>query len=291
MRSIVIIGCGYTGLRLGARWLAQGASVVGVAMRGASLDDISLAGITPVAWNLDAPPRDGNCAPVVDWDASIVYYCVPPPPAGSADPRLARCLAGVVGRPQRLVYLSTTGVYGDHGGGRVDEATTPAPRTPRAARRLAAETAINAWAQAQGVSWCVLRVAGIYGPERLPLERLRRGEPAIRPEEATPTNRIQVDDLVTACVAAGVSSRADRRIVNVCDGSDASSTEFLLRVARIAGLPAPPFVSRAAAQATLTASAWSFLGESRRVDNRRLTEELGVALAFHDLDVGIRASL
>jgi nucleoside-diphosphate-sugar epimerase len=276
---------------LGARWLAQGASVVGVATRAASLDEIAAAGITPAAWNLDPVPGDENSAPVVDLAASIVYYAVPPPPAGLVDTRLARCLAGAAGRPRRIVYLSTTGVYGDHGGGRVDETTPPAPRTPRAVRRLAAERAITAWAEAQGVSWCVLRVAGIYGPGRLPLERLRRGEPAIRPEEATPTNRIHVEDLATACVAAGVSDRAHRRIVNVCDGSDASSTEFLLRVAQSAGLPPPPFVSRAEARATFTASAWSFLGESRRVDNRRLTGELGVALAYHDLDAGIRASL
>jgi nucleoside-diphosphate-sugar epimerase len=310
MRSIVIIGCGYTGLRLGRAWLARGASVVGVATRAASLETIAAAGITPVAWDLDelrgdelrdderrndagrddAAPSAGS-APSVDLESSIVYYSVPPPPVGGIDTRLARCLARVRGRPRRLVYLSTTGVYGDHAGGRVDETTSPTPRTPRALRRLAAEVAIQAWADARDLSWCVLRVAGIYGPERLPLERLRRGEPAIRPEEATPTNRIHVDDLATACVAAGISDEADRRIVNVCDGSDASSTEFLLRVARIAGLPPPPFVTRAEARASFSASAWSFLGESRRVDNRRLTEQLGVALAFHDLDAGIRASL
>jgi nucleoside-diphosphate-sugar epimerase len=291
MRSIVIIGCGYTGLRLGVRWLALGASVAGTAMRAASLDEMAVAGIAPIALNLDDATDDESRVAALDLAGRIVYYSVPPPATGSGDERLARCLARAAGRPQRIVYLSTTGVYGDHGGGRVDETTAPTPRTPRATRRLAAETAISAWADARSVSWCVLRVAGIYGPGRLPLERLRRGDPAIAPGEATPTNRIQVEDLVSACVAAGISARADQSIVNVCDGSDASSTEFLLRVARIAGLPAPPFVSRAEAQAAFTASAWSFLGESRRVDNRRLTETLGVALAYHDLDAGIRASL
>jgi nucleoside-diphosphate-sugar epimerase len=136
-----------------------------------------------------------------------------------------------------------------------------------------------------------LRVPGIYGPGRLPLERLRRGEPAIVPEEATPGNRIHVSDLVTACVAAGVAAAADGRIYNVTDGSEDSLTEYLLRVARIAKLPAPPLVSRADAQRALSETSWSFLAESRRVDNRRMLDELGVPLLFHDLDTGISASL
>jgi nucleoside-diphosphate-sugar epimerase len=144
---------------------------------------------------------------------------------------------------------------------------------------------------ARRVSWCILRVSGIYGPGRLPLERLRRGEPAIAPAEATPTNRIHVDDLVSACIAAALLPAADRRIVNVTDGSDDSSTAFLQRVARITGLPPPPLVSRAEAQRSFSPSSWSFLGESRRVSNRRLTEDLGVQLRFADLDAGIRASL
>jgi nucleoside-diphosphate-sugar epimerase len=150
---------------------------------------------------------------------------------------------------------------------------------------------LRTWADARQVSWCILRVSGIYGPDRLPLERLRRGEPAIALSEATPTNRIHVDDLVSACIAAALSPAADRRIVNVTDGSDDSSTAFLRRVARITGLPAPPLVSRAEAQRTFSPSSWSFLGESRRVSNRRLREDLGVQLAYEDLDAGIRASL
>jgi nucleoside-diphosphate-sugar epimerase len=137
----------------------------------------------------------------------------------------------------------------------------------------------------------VLRIPGIYGPERLPLERLRRRDPAIDPLEASPGNRIHVEDLVTACVAAGVAARADGRIYNVTDGTDDSLTAYLQRVARIAGLPPPPLIALAAARQTFGPVSWSFLSESRRVDNRRMLEELGITLAFHDLDAGIRASL
>jgi nucleoside-diphosphate-sugar epimerase len=193
--------------------------------------------------------------------------------------------------PRRLIYISTTGVYGDQGGATVNEDTPPQPMTERAVRRLAAETAVRRWADAAQVSWCILRVPGIYGPGRLPLDRLRRGEPAIVASEATPGNRIHVDDLVTACMAAGIARSADGRIYNVTDGSEDSLTEYLQRVANVANLPPPPLISRAAAEHSVTASSWSFLAESRRVDNRRMLQDLGVALAYHDLDAGIRASL
>jgi nucleoside-diphosphate-sugar epimerase len=110
------------------------------------------------------------------------------------------------------------------------------------------------------------------------------------PHEASPGNRTHVEDLVTACVAAGCAAAADGRIYNVTDGSEDSLTEYLGRVAAIAGLPPPPLVSRAEAQRLSSASSWSFLGESRRVDNRRMLRELGTP-AFADLDAGIRASL
>jgi nucleoside-diphosphate-sugar epimerase len=158
-------------------------------------------------------------------------------------------------------------------------------------RRLEAETKVRAWAESRSLSWCVLRVAGIYGPGRLPLDRLRRAVPAIALSEAAPGNRIHVADLVTACVAAGFRAVADRRIYNVSDGSAVSLTEYLTRVAAIADLPPPPLISRAEAERTLSASSWSFLAESRRVDNSRMLEELGAELMYRDLDAGIRASL
>jgi nucleoside-diphosphate-sugar epimerase len=190
MRSVSIIGCGYTGRRLAGRLLASGARVRGFATQAESLDQIASIGA-------EARPLDLDAAIVpTDFGGEVVYYSVPPA-AQSGDPRLDRFLNGVSGTPTRLVYLSTTGVYGDRAGGRVDEDTPPAPTTERAARRMAAESHVTQWADLHGVSWCILRVAGIYGPGRLPLDRLRRATPAIVPREATPGNRIHVTDLVT----------------------------------------------------------------------------------------------
>jgi len=285
MHSVSIVGCGYTGLRLARRTRATGAVVRGFATSEASLAAIEAAGALPIRLDLDGPPQPVDCA------AEIVYYSVPPAPTGTADARFERFLQQAVGRPQRVVYLSTTGVYGDARGASVDEETPPAPSTARAVRRLAAETLLRRWADSRGISWCILRIPGIYGPGRLPLERLRRGDPAIQPGEAGPGNRVHVEDLVSACVAAGVAPQAHGRLYNVTDGSDDTLTDYLQRVARICGLPSPPLVSRDEAKRLASASAWSFAGESRRVDNRRMVRELGVTPAFTDLDDGIRASL
>jgi nucleoside-diphosphate-sugar epimerase len=285
MRSVSIVGCGYTGVRLARRCQALGHAVRGFSSRPQSLAIVAAAGADAVPLNLDSPFQR------LDLSGQLLYYMVPPAREGVGDSRLERFLEHVEGAVERVVYLSTTGVYGDRAGGVVDEETLPAPQTARAVRRLAAENAVRGWAEARGVSWCILRVAGIYGPGRLPLERLRRGEPAIRPQEATPSNRIHVEDLATSCLAAGFAARADGRIYNVTDGSDDSLTSYLQRVARLGHLPQPSLIGRTEARERFSESSRLFLGESRRVDNRRLREELGVVLAYADLDAGIRASL
>ncbi|MDB6086879.1 MAG: nucleoside-diphosphate-sugar epimerase, partial [Gammaproteobacteria bacterium] len=183
MHSVSIVGCGYAGLRLARRLRSVGHAVRGFASRAESLGQIAAAGIEPELLNLDMAPA------FIDFDGHLVYYCVPPAPMGDRDSRLERFLEHAGGTPRRVVYLSTTGVYGDRSGAAVDEDTPPAPNTKRALRRLAAENTLREWAGSHAVSWCILRVPGIYGPGRLPLEKLRRRDPAIDPSEATPSNR------------------------------------------------------------------------------------------------------
>lgn len=286
MHPVSILGCGYTGCRLAQRWIDLGHTVLGYATRATSLDPIAATGARAQTLNLDLP-----LAGPLEVGGTLIYDCVPPPPSGDRDTRLERLLDNMTGRPSRFVYLSTTGVYGDRGGECVDEESPPRPQSARALRRLAAETVLREWADSHAISWTILRVPGIYGPGRMPLDRLRRREPAIDPKDASPGNRIHVDDLVTACVAAGTADRAHRRVYNVTDGSEDSATAYLQRVARIADLPPPPLISRAEAETSFSATSWSFLRESRRVDNGRMLAELGVKLAYPDLDEGIRASL
>lgn len=248
-------------------------------------------GLATVRADLDAPigPRLQAEALAAAADGAAIAYLAPPPDGGDGDPRLARFLAALGSAPAAFLYMSTTGVYGDTGGATVTEASPVAPANDRSRRRVAAEREATAWCEARGVRAVVLRVPGIYGPHRLPLERLARGEPALRPEDAGPGNRIHVDDLVTACVAA--LERPVQGVFNVTDGNPASTTVYLQRTAEHAGLPPPPLVALADASGRIGAGMLAFLVESRLVDNRRMREELGVELRYARLDDGIAASL
>jgi nucleoside-diphosphate-sugar epimerase len=155
---------------------------------------------------------------------------------------------------------------------------------------MSAEHMTRVWCNENQVRRVVLRVPGIYGPNRIPIVRLQRLEPFIRLSEAGVTNRIHVDDLVTTCMT--VASKTDARgVYNVTDGNSMSSTEFMRRVAQITELPAPREISLEEARLTLSAERMSFLDESRRVSNKRLLGELGLQLRYTNVDAGIRASL
>lgn len=286
-RSCLIAGCGYTGLRI-ARQLRSRCQVNALARSDAAAAALAAEGIAAVRADLDGALPPGSLAATAA--GAAIAYLVPPPETGASDPRLEHFLAAVQGaRPAALLYMSTTGVYGDTRGQPVTEDSSVAPANDRSRRRVAAEVTARAWCAAHDVRCVVLRVPGIYGPGRLPLERLRRGEPALLPEDAGPGNRIHVDDLAAACVAA--LERPVHGIFNVSDGNPASTTEFLQRTAALAGLPSPPLVALADAAGRISPGMLAFLRESRRVDNRRMRDELGVELRYAHLDDGIVASL
>jgi len=282
--TCLIAGCGYTGVRLARRLVARGPVLALVRSPEAA------AALTASGLAAEVVDLDGAGPFPVPADLASVVYLAPPAPQGEGDPRLQRFLEGLAGaRPQVLVYTSTTGVYGDTGGLAVDEASPTASADGASRRRLAAEGGASAWCVEHGVRCVLLRVAGIYGPHRLPLERLRMGEPVLGPEVSGPGNRIHVDDLVAACVAA-----LDRPVsgpVNVADGDHRSIGAFLELVARLAGLPPPRRVTLEEARRELSPGMLAFALASRRVLNRRLTEELGVTLRYADPEAGVRASL
>jgi nucleoside-diphosphate-sugar epimerase len=286
-RRFLIAGCGYVGRRLAER-LVESWKVTAIARSPGTLADLRTIGIEPLFADLDAitaPQMPGLAI-----DGAAVAYLAPPPGTGVTDPRLERFLAALGdARPLVLLYMSTTGVYGDTGGATVDESSPAAPANDRSRRRLAAERAARGWCDARGTRCVVLRVPGIYGPDRLPLERIGRGEPIIRPEDSGPGNRIHVDDLVSTCIAA-VEKPVDG-IFNVGDGDHASTTEFLLKTASLAGLKPPGLVSLAEARGQVSPGMLEFLVESRRVDTTRMREELGVVPRHANLDSGIAASL
>ena len=192
--------------------------------------------------------------------------------------------------PQRFVYLSTTGVYGNRDAALVDETSEPHPESVQAQRRLAAETLLQDWSRERGTTPIILRVPGIYGPGRLGLDRIRAGTPVLDEEDANPGNRIHVDDLVTCCIAA-LSPDVPGGVYNVGDGDTRSTTWFTNEVARQATLPPPPTVSREEAERTFSPLRLSFLRESRIVDITKMRSTLGVHPKYTNPADGIAASL
>ena len=265
--------------------------MLAIVRSGPSTTELQAAGINTLRLDLDESQPELQSSLAAAAGGAAVIYLVPPPDSGTTDPRLEAFLRQLGdATPAVLVYVSTTGVYGDTGGARVDEDTPVAPATDRARRRVAAESTATAWCAGRGVRCVVLRVPGIYGPHRLPLERLERGEPALHPEDAGPGNRIHVDDLVHCIVE--VMDRVDASgTYNVTDGDEASTTAYLIETATAAGLPQPSFVRRSEAAARISPGMLAFLLESRRVDNRRMREELGIKLLYPSVRAGIHASL
>ncbi len=284
MNLIFIIGCGDIGLRVACLWQARGIAVQALARSAESAARLSAAGITPVTGDLD----DSISLATLPINGATVYYFAPPPGQGETDPRMRAFVAAGL-RPARVVYISTSGVYGDRDGAWVDEDTPPAPATDRARRRLDAETALRTWGRENGVKVNILRVGGIYGPGRWPLERLQAGTPVLREEECGYTNRIHADDLAAICLAVAERGGADR-IYNVSDGRNGTMTEYFNAVADRFGLPRPPAITMAEAQQRLSPAMLSYLTESRRMDNRRMLQELGVTLRYPDLADGLKES-
>jgi nucleoside-diphosphate-sugar epimerase len=284
---VFIVGCGDIGRRVARLENAAGRPALALARSGQTAAQLQGEGIAVVRGDLDQPASLANLPP-----CAALYYFAPPPAEGVGDPRLNALLAALPaqGLPERVVYISTSGVYGDCQGAWIDETWPLNPQTGRAQRRVAAESALQGWAGRLGVTCVILRVPGIYGPGRLPVERIRRAVPVVDPAEAPYSNRIHADDLAEACCAAARRGQAGAAY-NISDGQPTTMTDYFLKVADALGLPHPPAISLAEARRVFTPAMLSFLDESKRLDNRRMREELDIALRYPDLASGLAASV
>jgi nucleoside-diphosphate-sugar epimerase len=276
---LLIVGCGDIGLRVLAlvreRW-----RVLALTSNPARVGLLRAAGATPIVGDLDRPATLGRLAGL----ATHVLHMAPPPREGRADPRTRALLAALArgAMPQRLVYASTSGVYGDCGGARIDESRAPNPANDRAWRRVDAEHAVRHFGRAHGVTVNVLRVPGIYALDRAggdPRERVARATPLLVAEEDVYTNHIHADDLARICVAALLRG-APQRTYHASDDSELKMGEHFDGVADAFGLPRAPRLARAELARALSPMQMSFLAESRRLDNRRVKRELRVHLAY-----------
>lgn len=234
--------------------------------------------------------RPETLPPLAGW-ADTVLHCAPPPRAGSTDTRTSNLLAALEAGgilPSRLVYISTSGVYGDCGGAWVDEARPVNPQTPRALRRVDAEAQVSDWGRAHGVAVVVLRVPGIYAADRLPTERLLQGTPVLDDQDDVYTNHIHADDLASIALRA-LASDAPAGVYNASDDSAMKMGAYFDLVADRFGLPRPPRVSRAAAAQAISPAMLSFMGESRRLVNTKMKRVLGVQLRYPTVNEGVPA--
>lgn len=283
----LIAGCGDVGVHLARALIAAGHRPVGLVRRQVAADELGRQGIAPVVADLD---REIDEPPAAAENGTVFYLVPPPADADADDPRLRRFLALCEqALPRRIIYLGTTGVYGDCSGEWVDEHRPPQPMTERARRRLAAEEILTAWCTKHDVASVRLRVGGIYGPGRLPLDRLDRVT-LVAAHEAPWSNRIHVDDLVAVLLAAARRGRP-AAVYNVSDGTPGTMTEYFNTLADLAGRPRPPTVSLADAEQHLSPGMLSYVRESRRLDTRLMREELRVTPRYPTLAEGLAASL
>lgn len=285
MENVLIIGCGDIGKRVAHLALAEGSAVHGLVRspeKAATLEQLS---IRPVTADLDDPATLAD----LPSKGAVIYYFAPPPGGGHADTRARNfCAAILVGRePARLVYMSTSGVYGDAGGDLVTEDTTPNPQTARGKRRLDAETIFRKWGRERGIVVVILRVTGIYGPGRFPVSQLAGGQPVLVEDQAPLTNRIHQDDLARVCLAAAAKGE-DGDIFNVSDGHPTTMTHYFTAVADLLGFPSPRQVSREEARQVMSPLMLSYMDESRRMDNGKMLEKLGIELLYPDLEAGLK---
>jgi nucleoside-diphosphate-sugar epimerase len=283
---LLIVGCGDIGLRvvklLHGRW-----RLIALTTSPERAAGLRAAGVLPVIGDLDRPPPLTRLAGIAD----AVLHLAPPPGDGAIDLRTARLLQALRrrGGVRRIVYASTTGVYGDCGGQRFDETRAVRPATDRARRRVDAEARLRWFGRAAGASITILRIPGIYAADRPgghPRERLARGTPVLRREDDVYTNHIHADDLARACVAALVRGMP-QRVVHASDDSELKMGDYFDLAADLCGLPRPPRIDREQAREELPATLLSFMGESRRLDNRRLKQELRVSLRHPTVREGL----
>lgn len=284
---VLIVGCGDIGTRV-ARGLKRGVRVLALTSSASRLPDLRSQGVVPLLGNLDRAATLARLAGL----ATRVLYLAPPPTEGWGDPRVLALLRALRKRavPVQFVYGSTSGVYGDCDGAWVAETRTVHASTPRAVRRVAAESQVRFFGRSGAVSTQILRIPGIYARDRAggtPQERLRKGTPVLRAEEDVYTNHIHADDLARACTASLWKGRP-QRLYNISDDTELKMGDYYDLAADLYHLPRPPRVARDSAQSQLPVMLLSFMNESRRLVNQRMKRELGLRLHYPTVLEGLR---
>jgi nucleoside-diphosphate-sugar epimerase len=277
---LLIIGCGDIARRA-LPWLVKHYRVYAAVRSDARHRELRALGVTPLRADLDKPRSLRRLAGI----GNLILHFAPPQETGVVDRRTQMLLAALsTGKilPRRLVYISTSGVYGDCGGAWVSEARPVHPQTGRARRRVDAEMRLRRFGRKRRVAVSILRAPGIYAGDRLPLARLERGLPLLQESDDIYTNHIHADDLAAIAQMALARGRAGR-IYNASDDSVLKMGEYFDLIAGRFGLPRAPRLPRTEVERRLSPAMLSFMGESRRLSNRRIKRELGVKLKYPEV--------
>ena len=279
---ITIIGCGYIGKLLARRLLKANINVRGVVSSEASLAECQQRNIACDIIDLDKPLSN------IDLAHYRVIYLAPPPRSGKTDTRITNFLNAIDKHaPGRFVLISTTGVYGDCKGDWIDETRPLNPTADRAYRRADAEQQVQQYCQHHGIPLVILRVAGIYGPGKIPVARIKSAQPIVNEQDSPFTNRVHAYDLVTICEKALLSPNITGTY-NVTDGHPGTMYEYFTGVAAAMNLPAPPAISLAEAKQQLSEGMLSYMAESRRIDNSKLLNDFELELKYPTLKHGLK---
>ncbi len=286
MQRLLIIGCGDIARRA-LPWLVKHYRVYAAVRSDGLHRELREMGVTPLHADLDKPHTLKRLAGI----GNLILHFAPPQCNGLRDARTRALLAALSTRkilPRRLVYISTSGVYGDCRGACVSEEHPVRPQTARAQRRADAEARLRCFGRSHRVAVSILRAPGIYAGDRLPLARLARGLPLLRDEEDIHTNHIHADDLAAIAQTALARGRSGR-IYNASDESVLKMGEYFDLISDHLGLPRAPRLPRAEIEQRLSPAMLSFMGESRRLTNRRIKRELGVRLKHPDVSAALDA--
>ncbi|EGF32136.1 putative nucleoside-diphosphate-sugar epimerase [Oxalobacteraceae bacterium IMCC9480] len=279
---VLIIGCGDVGMRL-LPLLRARFRVFAVTSQPGRIAELRAAGAIPIVANLDEPHSLARLSRL----ARHVVHLAPPQSEGTTD-RRTRNLFAILPDAATVVYVSTSGVYGDCGGALIDETRPVNPVNARARRRVDAEQVLRRWARRAHGRLGILRVPGIYGADRLPLERLRKGTPALVAADDVYTNHIHADDLARI-IATALFRLQPNRVVHTVDDSAMKMGEYFDAVADAFDMPRPPRLPRTELRELVSPMLLSFMSESRQLSNRRLKQELGVRLQYPTVADALRA--
>lgn len=272
---LFILGLGYSARHFVRKFGGSFSHIAGTVRDPGQRDD--LEGIEVHAFSGSSPARE-TVELVRDADVLLISI----PPGSTGDPAIAAFGNVLAAGHRKVVYLSTIGVYGDHAGGWVDESTPPQATLERARMRVAAE---QAWTDTTGGDAAILRLAGIYGPGRNALATLRAGTARRIIKAGQVFNRIHVDDIASAIMAA--IHHEGGGTWNVCDDEPAPPQDVIAYAAKLMNVAPPP--EEVFATAEMSAMARSFYASSARVSNARLKRELGVRLTYPTYRQGLEA--